>query len=339
VADVLARLADPRSADKLLAALERWHPRYTDLRSKIIYAIGNLRLRKTLPDLVAVLESPDSVQVGRGSREYAKSRHAEKREAVWALGKLGCDALDAVPQLGRYADSNDRDVRTHLAWTMGEIGRCQKDTSGGIDAGILITLLRLLTSRDNQVVEEAASALRAVGMPDFLNTLYLRDFTTTPMLSLKPSRTGLYELSETILHLVSLKTPVVMAVTGDSGTGKTYFCQAIADGFAGIRAHEILYLMRDRTHDKTFDRMLGIQWLRQHVEPVYYEDYPVPEVKDDPDGFFEQFIHANSNKSLIILDGWRDEAYFHPIITKFYLRGYLDLLVRFQTTYSTRRLT
>jgi hypothetical protein len=337
-ADVLGVLKDPRSTDTLLAALGMWAPEFTDLRAKIIYALGNLRIPKVLHHLIEILEGPDSVTVTDGTRAYPKSRHAEKREVVWALGKLESAALGALGALEPYAENADPGIRVHLAWTMGEIGRRQKSESGGVDARILVTLLKLMTGGDRRIVEEAAAALKGLETPDFMRTIYLQNLDAVPMSSLKPSSTGLYELSETILHLASLKRPVVMAVTGDSGTGKTYFCRAIANGFGDTGADEILYLMRDRSFDKTLDRILGIKWLSRHVEPVFYEDYPVPEEKDDPEAFFDEFIRANRSKKLIILDGWRDEAYFHPIMNKFYERGYLDVLVRFQATFSTRRL-
>jgi hypothetical protein len=338
VTDVLAALRDPRSAESLVAALRRWPAGFTDLRAKIIYALGGLGLAGTVPYMVEALGGPDSVEVTDGTGTHTRSRYAEKREAVWALGKLGGAAVGALGELERCGDSADRGLRLHLAWALGEIGRRQKLESGGVDAGIVIALLRLLTTGDRGIVEEAALALKGLETPDFMQTIYLQNLDAVPMSSLKPSRTGLYELSETILHLVALKRPVVMAVTGDSGTGKTYFCRAVAGGFADIKAHEVVYLMRDRSHDKTLDRILGIEWLKRHVEPVFYEDYPVPEERDDPDAFFDEFIRANASKKLIVLDGWRDEAYFHPIMNRFYERGHLDILVRFQATFSTRRL-
>jgi len=221
---------------------------------------------------------------------------------------------------------------------MGTIGAGQKQTSGGIDATIPIALMNILTGKDVPAFEEATFGLRRLGLPDFLHTLYLRDFKTVPILSLKPSNTGLYELSETLLHLVSVKKPVVMAVTGDSGTGKTYFCNVIARGFGGIEGHEILYLMRDGPENGVFDRILGLKWLKANNEARFYENYPVSEDQDQPDAFFEEFLRQNADKKLIILDGWRDEAYFHQVVRKFYEKGHLDVLVRFQTAFSTRRI-
>ena len=339
VSGILGKLKDLRSADALLAALDLYPPRYADLRANLIYALGNLKQKKALNDFVRIVEGPDSVKVHPGvASEYDQPLRTEKCEAIWALGKLGSDAIDAMPALVRHAGTNDDEIRLCLAWAVGAIGKEQKEKYGGIDAGILTALMNLLTAKQSGVFEEVAFALKKLGLPDFLHTLYLRDLTVVPILSLKPSSTGLYELSETLLHLVSLKKPVVVAVTGDSGTGKTYFCQTIANGFSGIKAHEILYLMRDRVGDRTLDRILGIKWLRKHNAAQFCEGYPLTEDEDKPDEFFDEFMRQHADKKLIILDGWRDHAYFHQVVRTFYEKGYLDVLVKFQTTFSTRRI-
>ncbi|MBN1504070.1 MAG: HEAT repeat domain-containing protein, partial [Candidatus Eisenbacteria bacterium] len=336
----LGRLADVRSSEALMDALKRSAPTHSFLRSNLVYALGNLRNRKALPLFAQVLGEPDRVAMpaAGGQSQYLQPLDSEKRETVWALGKLGADAVPSLPSLMKYSTSPDRETRIYLAWAMGAIGAEQKDTSGGIDATIPIALMNVLTGKDGPAFEEASFALRRLGLPDFLHTLYLHDFTTVPILSLKPSNTGLYELSETLLHLSSVKRPVVMAVTGDSGTGKTYFCNAIARGFSGIEGREILYLMRDGPENGVFDRILGLRWLKAHNEARFYENYPVSEDQDDPDAFFAEFMSHNADKKLIILDGWRDEDYFHQVVRKFYEKGHLDVLVRFQTTFSTRRI-
>ncbi len=337
---ILGFLKDLRSIDTLLNALENCELKYTNLRCNLIYAIGNLKQKKAVNHLINVLESPDSVEVHTSSSGLAYNQPLdwEKREAIWALGKLGSDAIDALPTLIRYSNSQDREMKISLAWAMGMIGSGQKEKYGGIDAGVLITLMNSLTAKDSEIFEESAFALRKLDLPDFLHTLYIHNFSTIPILSLKPSSTGLYELSETILHLISIKKPVVMAVTGDSGTGKTYFCEAIANGFSGLRKNEILYLMRDKPTNKIFNRMLGLKWLKEHIDPQYYEDYSLSQDEDNPDEFFDKFIKEHSNKKLIILDGWRDKVYFHQVIGIFYEKGYLDIIVKFQTTFSTRRI-
>ncbi|MCX5800811.1 MAG: hypothetical protein NTX17_05425 [Candidatus Eisenbacteria bacterium] len=336
---IIGKLRDVRSTDSLLAALETYDLRYTDLRANIVYALGNLKQNKALASFARVLDGPDSVKVRSSvDSEYDQSTRAEKCEAIWALGKLGPDAIEAIPTLLQHAATTDREARLYLAWAMGMIGRSQKEKRGGIDEGVLTTLMGLLTAKQSGVFEEVAFALRELGLPDVPHKLYLRDLATVPILSLKPSSTGLYELSETLLHLASIKKTVVMAVTGDSGTGKTYFCQTIANGFSRIRAHEILYLMRDRVGDRTLDRILGIRWLRKHNAAQFCEGYPLAEDEDNPEEFFDDFMRRHADKKLIILDGWRDHAYFHQVVRTFYEKGYLDVLVKFQTTFSTRRI-
>ncbi len=338
---ILGRLNDPRSADTLLKALETYDLKYTHLRCNLIYAAGNLRQKKAVSHLIDILEGPDSIDVrsSDGSLGYNQPLSSEKREAIWALGKLGANAVGVIPVLMKCIDIADRETQLCLAWAMGMIGRGQKGKFGGIDAGIVIALLNLLMVKDGQIFEEASFALRELDLPDFLHTLYLRNLAAAPVLSLKPSSNGLYELSETLLHLMSIKGLVVMAVTGDSGTGKTYFCEVIAKGFAGLREDEILYLLRDDPgHMKIFNRMLGIKWLKGNVSPQFYQDYSLTEYDENPDEFFDEFIREYSHKKLIILDGWMDEVYFQRIVETFYAKGYLDIVVNFRTTFSTKRL-
>ena len=338
--NILGKLKDVRCMDILLNALETSSPRHTNLRCNLIYVIGSLKHKKALNHLIDVLEGPDSIYIPSrdGSPGYNQSLLSEKCEAIWALGKLGPEAVEALSVLIQYSNSTDSEMKILLAWAVGMIGNGQKEKYGGIDAGVFLTLMNLLTDKDSETFEEAAFALRMLDLPDFLHTLYLHNFTTVPVLSLKSSSTGLFELSETILHLASIKKPIVVAVTGDSGTGKTYFCQAIANGFSGLQGHDILYLMRDEPTHKIFNKMLGSKWLKEHIDPIYHEDYSQTEGEDNPDTFFERFMNENADKKLIILDGWRDEVYFHQIIRTFYEKGYLDVIVNFRTTFSTRRI-
>jgi WD40 repeat protein len=338
---ILGELKDIRSTEILLNSLQTCDPRHTNLRCNLIYAIGNLQQKGALNHLVNVLENPDSirVQLGESSSGYDQPLLSEKQEAIWAMGKLGPYAVEAIPALVKYSQSPNREMRISLAWAMGIIGHGQKSKYNGVDAGIVTTLMHLLAVKDSDVFEEAAVALRKLDLPNFLHTLYLHHFTTTTVLSLKPSSTGLYELSETILHLVAIKKPVVMAVTGDSGTGKTYFCESIVNGFGGLQEDEIFYLQRDHPgHMRILNRILGIKWLQGHVDQLYYQDYPLSESEDNPDEFFDNFIKDHPRTRLIILDGWRDEPYFHKIVRTFYEKGYLDVLVKFRTSFSTRRI-
>ncbi len=338
---LLGALKDIRSTETLLNSLRTSDPGHTSLRCNLVYALGNLRQKRALKQLIDVLENPDSIHVpsAESSSGYDQPLSSEKQEAIWALGKLGHDAVEAIPALAKYSQSPHREMRISLAWAIGTIGQGQKSKYDGVDAAIVTTLMHLLAVKDRDIFEEAAVALRKLGLPNFLHTLYLHNFVTTTVLSLKPSSTGLYELSETIFHLLSVKKPVVMAVTGDSGTGKTYFCESIVNGFGGLRANEILYLQRDHPRNmRILNRILGVQWLRGHVDQFYYQDYPLSENEDDPDEFFDAFLRDHSHARLIILDGWRDEPYFHQIVRTFYEKGYLDVLVKFRTSFSTRRI-
>lgn len=338
--NILSRLRDSRCAGTLRRLLATTPAVHTNLRCATIFALGCLKDPDARELYTEILRGPDLVTIPQGDlpTAYQQPLHREKSEALWALGKLQAQALPALSLLSRFAEHPDRELRVAAAWALGQIGDKQKQKQGGVDAEMVIALLRLLASHDPWVFEEAASALRRLGLPDFLHTLYLHDFSTVPILALKPSSTGLYELSETLFHLMSVRRPVVMAVTGDSGTGKTYFCQAIAHGFADLGAEDILHLMRDRPANATLNRILGLDWLRSHVDPRYYQDDSIASEDDDPESYFDQFMRAHLDKRLIILDGWRDEAYFHRVVERFYERGFLDVIVTFRTTYSTRRL-
>ncbi len=284
-----------------------------------------------MADIIPILEGPDELE-GHPLLE-------QKEEAIWALGKIGRASLGALPSLVKYADHPSPRLKTCLAWTLGEVGKAQKDHSGGVNADIAIALLKLLKAKNKQVFEESASALKKIDMPEFVRSLYLYNAGAISLLGLKQAQRGLYELSETIHYLLQTKKMTVMAVNGDSGTGKTYFCQTIAKGFGTLKPEEILYLMRDRKKDqKVFNRMLGLEWLKKHIEPVYYHDYPLREDEDRPDEFFREFLKQNSDKKLIILDGCRDRYYFQKIVDLFYIKGELDVEVNFRAAFSTRRL-
>ena len=325
---LLSIFQDPRSTDSLLRALDVYPIRHTKIRENIIYTLGNLREGRAVGALVKVLEEPDDSFL-----------FEQKEEAIWALGKIGFGSVRAVPALTPYADHPSARLKTYLAWTLGEVGKAQKENSGGISADIVIALLKLLKEKNRQIFEEAANALKKIDMPEFVHSLYLYHAGAISILGLKPAQRGLYELSETLHHLLQTKKRTIMAVNGDSGTGKTYFCQAIADGFAGIRPDEILYLMRDtKRGQKIFNRLLGLSWLKKHIDPAYYQDYPVSEDEDSPEAYFDQFVEENSGKRLIILDGCRDRHYFQKVIDFFYNKGELDVEVNFRANFSTRRL-
>jgi WD40 repeat protein len=328
---ILSILQDPRSAETLLKALRHFPFYLSQIRENLIYSLGCLREGGAVPAIAQVLDEPDE--------DRSHSLLEQKEEAIWALGKIGRDSLKALPSLVKYADHPSPKLKTYLAWTLGEIGRAQKQHSGGVNADIVIALLKLLKTKSKQVFEESASALKKIDMPGFVHSLYLYNAGAISILGLKPAQRGLYELSETLHYLLRSKKRMVVAVNGDSGTGKTYFCQAISDGFGEFRPEDILYLMRDRKKDqKIFNRMLGLKWLKKYIEPVYYQDYPLTEEEDRPEEFFKEFLEQNKDKKLIMLDGCRDRYYFQRVIDLFYFSGELDVEVNFRATFSSRRL-
>lgn len=336
---VLSIFGDPRSTDVLLEALERYPIPCTKIRENIIYTLGNLKEGRAVSAIARVLEEPDEIKETVGGKENPCLLLEQKEEAIWALGKIGLSSVKVIPSLGKYADHASAKLKTYLAWTLGEIGQAQKESSGGVSADILIALLKLVKEKNKQVFEEAVSGLKKIRMPEFIHSLYLYHAGAISILGLKPAQRGLNELSETVHYLLQAKKRVVLAVNGDSGTGKTYFCQAIAGGFAGLRPQDILYLMRDtKRGQKVFNRLLGLDWLNKHIDPAYYQDYPLSETEDDPEAFFRQFLEESKDKRLIILDGCRDRHYFQRVIDVFYQHGELDVEVNFRANFSTRRL-
>lgn len=337
---ILSILQDSRSTETLLKALRHFPVHYTKIRENLIYTLGNLRVKKAAKAIAAVLDKPDHMALSEGNQKRKKHPILEqKEEAIWALGKIGLESLAHLSRLIKYADYPWPKIKTYLAWTLGEIGAVQKRKLGGVSADIVITLLRLLKTNNKQVFEEAVSALRKIELPEFIHSLYLYNIGAISILGLQPAQKGLYELSETLHHLLGSKKRAIIAVNGDSGTGKTYFCESIIGGFGELRPEDILYLMRDRIKDqKVLNRILGLRWLKKHIDPIHYEDYPLSEEEDDPEGFFRQFLEENADKKLIILDGCRDEFYFQRVIDLFYFKEKLDIEVNFRATYSTKRL-
>jgi len=335
---ILSILQDPRSTETLLEAIERFPPNLVKIRENIIYTLGKLREEKAVKSITKILEEADefipSPSLGAKNPSLLLE---QKEEVLLALGKIGLESLQSLPILIKYAEHPSSTLQSYLAWTLGEIGKLQKESFGGVSADIIITLLKLLKTRNKTVFEESVNALKKINMPEFIHSLYLYNVGAVNILGLKPSQKGLYELSETIHYLVREKGQVIIAVNGDSGTGKTYFCQSLLNGFGDIKSNEILYLMRDRKKDqKVFNRILGFKWLKKYIDPVYYHDYPFSE-EDQPEEYLSQFLEQNSNKKLILLDGCRDKDYFQRVIDLLYFRGLLDVEVNFRATLSTRR--
>ncbi len=336
---ILSILQDPRSIETLLRAIDHFPLNYSKLRENIIYTLGNLKEKKAVESLIKVLDMPKEGEFLETQKDISFFLVSEqKEEAIVALGKIGLESLPALPKLIKYEEHPSPELQTHLAWTLGEIGKSQKDKFGGVSADIIITLLKLLQIKNKKVFEESVNALKKIDMPEFIHSLYLYNVGAVNILGLKPAQKGLYELSETVHFLIRTRGQAIIAVNGDSGTGKTYFCQSLMNGFGDIRRHEILYLMRDRKKDqKILNRMLGIKWLKNHIDPIYYHDYPLAEEEDNPEEFFFRFLEENEDKKLIILDGCRDKYYFQRIIDLFYFRDKLDVEVNFRATISTRR--
>jgi len=337
---ILSILQDPRSTEALLQAMDRIPLQFTKIRENLIYALGSLKEEKAVDTVAAVLKASDEAHYeNQDGEKYSCLLLEQKEEAFWALGKIGEPSVRSLPILTEYSHHSSPRLRTYLARALGEIGKAQKERHGGVSVEILIALLRLMQAKHRNIFEETVSALRKIEMPQFIHTLYLYRAGAVTILGLTPAQRGLYELSETLHHLLKSKKRVVMAVNGDSGTGKTYFCQSLISGFGDLEGNEILYLMRDRKRDqKVFNRILGLKWLKKFVEPSFYENYPVREEKDDPDAFLTEFFKEHSKKRLFILDGCRDQCYFQRVIELLYFKGELDVEVNFRATLSTRRL-
>jgi hypothetical protein len=334
---IISLFKDSRASDYLLFALKSFPPFWTKIRENIIYCLGNLREARAVPWLKQVLELPDILESPEASEAAFSPLREQKEEAIWALGKIGFASSQAINLLASYADHPSARLKTYLAWSLGEIGRSQREKTGGISADILIALLKLLKEKNKEVFEETVSALKKIQMPEFIHSLYLYHVGAVNLLSLKPAEVGLNELSLTLNHLLQEKKRVVMAVTGDSGTGKTYFCQVLASGLADLKPGDILYLMRDSKEGrKIFNRLLGRNWLKKYIDPLYYQQDIVE--SDRPEDFWQQFLETYGPKRFILLDGCRDRHYFERIVDLFYERGELDVVVNFRANLSTRRL-
>ncbi len=335
----LSLFRDKRSTDYLLYALEKLPIINTKIRENIIYTLGCLKEARAVPLVAQILEQPDFWPESDLKEARICPLQEQKEEAIWALGKIGLAAVKAIPILSFYAEHPSAKLKTYLAWALGEIGRAQKENSGGISADLLIALLRLLKEKNKEVFEEATSALKKIQMPEFIHNLYLYHVGAVNLLSLKPATTGLNELSATLNHLLTKKKRTVMVVTGDSGTGKTYFCQVLAKGLAGVKPAEILYLMRDSKNGrKIFNRLLGLNWLKRYIDPAYYQPELTDETTADSETFWSSFLETHKDKKFILLDGCRDRHYFQRVVDLFYERGELDVVVNFRANFSTRRL-
>uniref|UniRef100_A0A7V0Z6B5 Uncharacterized protein n=1 Tax=candidate division WOR-3 bacterium TaxID=2052148 RepID=A0A7V0Z6B5_UNCW3 len=336
IVSILGALKDPRCAKTLLNLLKNTSLEYTNLISNIIYALGNLQYSEISDYLKMILQLPDYIDLSSG---YKQPIYDVKSEAIWSTGKLGITGRNLINEIVKYISHKDNTIKIALAWTMGMIGTKEKKEEGVVDLEILTTLLELLKDKNKKVFEESIYSLKVLGFYELIDNLNLNNIPATPILALKPSSIGLYELSETLYHLISLKQPVVIAVTGDSGTGKTYFCESIKYGFGDISKDDILYLMRDNpAHRTIFSRMIDKKFTKDFLDPQYYTIETMDEKKLASSQVFFDFINQYSHKKLIILDGWLDEIYFYQVLKIFYQFNYLDCVINFRTTYSTRRI-
>ncbi len=336
IVSILGALKDPRCARTLFNLLKNTSLEYINLISNIIYTLGNLQFNEMSEYLKMILQLPDYIDLSSG---YKQPIYDIKSETIWSTGKLGISGINLINEMVKYISHKDNIIKIALAWAMAMIGIKEKKEEGVVDLEILTTLLGLLKDKDKKVFEESIYGLKVLGFYELIDNLNLNNIPATPILALKPSSIGLYELSETIYHLVNLKKPVVIAVTGDSGTGKTYFCESIRYGFGDISKDDILYLMRDNpAHRTIFSRMIDKKFTKDFLDPQYYTIETMDERNLEPfQGFFD-FIRQNSHKKLIILDGWLDEIYFYQVLKTFYIYSYLDCIINFRATYSTRRI-
>ncbi|MGB9721051.1 MAG: hypothetical protein ACPL28_06220 [bacterium] len=336
IVSLLGALKDPRHAKTLFNLLKNTKVENTNLLSNIIYALGNVQFSKISEHLKEILQLPDYIDTPAG---YKQPLYDIKSEAIWSAGKLGISGKNLINEMVKYISHKDNTIKIALAWAMGTIGKEEKKETGVVDIEILTTLLELLKDKNKKVFEESIYGLKVLEFYELIDSLNLDNIPATPILALKPSSIGLYELSETLYYLFNLKKPVVMAVTGDSGTGKTYFCEAIKYGFGDISNDDILYLMRDNPGHRTlFSRMIDKKFTKDFLDPQYYTIEMMDEINIAPYDVFFDFIKQNSHKKLIILDGWLDEIYFYQVLKTFYQFNYLDCVVNFRTTYSTRRI-
>jgi hypothetical protein len=336
---ILSVLRDIRSTECLLKALNLYPVRYTKIRENLLYTLGNLKEIGVVQAAVHVLKAPDTLtSPAQEKAVWVANLTEQKIEAVQALGMVGFPSLEALSPILDCVSHPSDTLKTHLAWTLGEIGKAQKDRLGGVSTEIIMTLLKLLGLKNKDSFIESVSALKKMECPEFLHSLYLYDIGAVSILGIKPAQKGLYELSETLHYLIKSQGRAIMAVNGDSGTGKTYFCEAIKAGFGEIESKDILYLMRDRKKDQAiFNRILGLDWLTKYIDPVYYQGYPVSGEADNPEEYFSHFLEAQRERKLIILDGCRDRHYFQQVIDRFHQQGLLDVAVNFRAAHSTRR--
>lgn len=141
-----------------------------EVRWRAAEALGDLRAREALPDLLRALEDLDA-DVGRraaealadlGAREAAavclalleSPDAAARRRASRLLGKLR--AREAIPALAKLLEREEADIRESAAETLGRLGAVEA----------VAPLLRRLQDEDSDVRQAALGALVELGRPE-----------------------------------------------------------------------------------------------------------------------------------------------------------------------------
>ncbi len=338
-AEIIGILRDERSTSALIAAQKLFPLKYVHLHETIVYALGQLRVNKAKTVFLNILSGPDAISIKNPGKSYSESLIFLKEEAVWAIGRLPDVSFEDLSILKKCEVHSYSGMRLALAWALGNIAEKKLRLQQGIDLEIIRVLIDLLLDREKDVRLEAAYSLKVVGFSGFLDKLYLRDPGIVNILNLEPMKTCLEDIHSTLRYLIATSKQVVLAVTGDSGTGKTYFCQSLVEALRSVLGDRVLLLSRDNPADiEIFKQMLGISWLKKHQLESLALNYPVSENDDHPSDFFDAFIKRHRDKKIIILDGWRDEEFFDQIITIFYNKGLLNVILNLRTILSTRRL-
>jgi HEAT repeat protein len=115
-----------------------------------------------------LVSSPAKAQsfLGKNARTWQAELEAEseagRRNAAYALGKLGSHAAPAVPVLARrLAEENKAKVREAIAFALGEIAR--ESLAGAADPNLLPALIKALKDDEPLVRRSAAYALGNLG--------------------------------------------------------------------------------------------------------------------------------------------------------------------------------
>ena len=138
---ILSVLQDIRSTEILLLALDHFSVRYTKIRENLLYTLGKLKESRAVPAIAQVLSGPDTLaHTSEEEVTWAAYLTEQKIEAIQALGRIGLPSLKVLSSLLECERHSSDDLKTHLAWSLGEIGRAQKNVLGGVSTDIIIIL-------------------------------------------------------------------------------------------------------------------------------------------------------------------------------------------------------